>query len=96
MPEEPNANKAGGLWYRRWHTAMTEVTRLEADKAVLVEALEGDLDWLDALSQMTIERDTAMARIKSHRALIAKVQGDDASNGLGGGHTCCQPGGFGE
>lgn len=41
----------------------------------LLAALEGDIDWIDALSQMTIERDTAMVRIRAHRALIAKARG---------------------
>lgn len=44
----------------------------------LLAALEGDIDWLDALSQMTIERDTVMVRILAHRALIAKARGEVA------------------
>lgn len=49
-----------------------------SDVELLLEALEGDLDWLDALSQGTIERDMALVRINAHRALIAKARGNPA------------------
>jgi len=40
----------------------------------LVEALQGDIDWLDALSQMTIERYMVVSRISGHRRLISKAK----------------------
>lgn len=49
--------------------------RLIAAAPELLAALEGDIDWLDALSQMSIERDMVMVRIRAHRELIAKALG---------------------
>lgn len=49
--------------------------RLIAAAPDLLAALEGDIDWLDALSQMSIERDMVMVRIRAHRELIAKALG---------------------
>lgn len=44
----------------------------------LEEALEADLVWLDALSQDTIEREAAVARMKAVRAILSTaVDGKD-------------------
>lgn len=59
-----------------WNTRppSPEETRLRELNARLVEGLRGDCDWLDALSQMTIERDMVLVRIQAHRTLIAEVE----------------------
>lgn len=83
MVENPDIIRHGGADDGGFVQAFAR-HRIEATTAYqgrverLEEALKADLVWLDALSQDTIEREAAVARMKAVRAILSTaVDGKD-------------------